>query len=180
MRETAMKTLTDISLSISVKRPRTDCHPSSTPSPTMKRLKMKKQPACEEQVEIEEEGSEHTYSKNAPSIHIKSARQSLFDSLTSDNTNADATRKHILQEINTQLTSLQCGVESGGSVLYDDDCDDIFSSAFEELRKRVPFLFSILSACMPMQIGTECERVLVCIYAMIMRCVYYHIYLIFI
>ena len=78
----------------------------------------------------------------------------------------------ILKEMDTQINSLSSRTESGsvlGNLEYPSG--KLAGAAYEELRKRVPFLFGILNTVVysPTKSDTSFEQVVSLVYAILMR-----------
>ena len=118
--------------------------------------------------------SDHPYSQLPPKTHLKAVRSQVMlpNHPEEDNVSRASIEKDILREIDAQLDSL-CVKTENGSVLGDLTLSPklLCQSAFEELRKRVPFLFKVLATA-AWYVGKDevrHENCLPLVYAMLMR-----------
>jgi hypothetical protein len=127
---------------------------TDTPSPARKRQQKGMQ--------------DHGYHREPPMLHVKTARQGLFAAHgTSEIVDLNA-KESLIREMSCQMDSLCCLSESG-SILYGEPSPNMCVSIFEELRKRVPLLFEVLSvAAWPVKQVEKPDLVCV-IYAMLMQ-----------
>ena len=118
---------------------------------------------------------DHSYERQSPYGHMEDARLALSTPVPFSWTyTLEDAKTVILRELNTKLDSLASLCESG-SILYQDATpENLFSGVFEELRTRVPFLFSVLTvATQPTCVTPYAHgipQMLLCfLYAVIMR-----------
>ena len=122
---------------------------------------------------------EHSYARESPSVSTKAVQNLTLSSISAESNREKVeecrldVEKIILKELNSQMDGLCTTYTAQGSVLGDLalPASKLTSAAFDELRKRVPFLFKVLTVASFSVTRSDSagESTIALIYAMLMR-----------